>query len=459
MKTAPQLVKIELGAHGRSQHVDITYRAGLVKLSQKTIAISNTDNVMMKPVNRPSESASASWANQPDSRYYRSLSEERDQGQADPIRHLMMVDMSLYSGLFRHGLSKLDPEFAHHWGMVGIRAASRFGATRLLKRDFAPHPSLARDVMGLQFPSPFGMAAGFDKAGQAIPALGDLGFGHVEIGTITAHAQPGNPKPRLHRLVEDRAVVNRMGFNNDGAETVAARLQRLRNHAHRKPAVRLPIIGVNIGKTKTTPLDEAVADYRFSSSLLSPYADYLVVNVSSPNTPGLRELQEAEALAPILDAVKAAAGDATGREVPVLVKLAPDLQRDDLLRISDLAGERGISGIIATNTTIKRATLGLKTSQATIDRAGAGGLSGAPLADLAYKALCDLKQNVGSDLTLVACGGVTTAKDVTDRLEAGADLVQGYTAYVYEGPSWARKVNQGLLATRPKPEDRASTSA
>jgi len=255
------------------------------------------------------------------------------------------------------------------------------------------------------------------------------------VGTLTAHSQPGNPKPRLFRLIADRAVINRMGFNNGGAASAAHRLARLRTAPSR------PVLGVNIGKSRVVGVDAAVGDYLTSTRLLAPVADYLVVNVSSPNTPGLRGLQELDKLAPLLTAVKKEAGS-----TPLLVKIAPDLSDDEIRRIAELAVEVGLDGIIATNTTIART--GLETSAAVIEAAGAGGLSGAPVAARSLEVLRLLRATVPEDMCLISVGGVETAEDVAERLAAGATLVQGYTAFLYRGPLWARQINRGLSELR-----------
>ena len=348
--------------------------------------------------------------------------------------------MTAYRLLFDHLLTRTDPERAHHAAFRAIRAAAP--TTRpALRRRVAGEPV---EAMGLRFANRLGLAAGFDKNAVGIDALAALGFGHVEVGTVTGEAQPGNPTPRLFRLPADRAVVNRMGFNNDGAEVVAARLAaRAADVARRaRPG---PVLGVNIGKTKVVPEEEAVRDYEKSAGLLAPYADYLVVNVSSPNTPGLRDLQAVEKLEPLLTAVRRRADQVvTGRRVPLLVKIAPDLSDDDVLAVADLAGTVGLDGIIATNTTISRA--GLSTPADEVERIGAGGLSGAPVRERALEVLRLLKGRVGDDLTLVGVGGITTAEDARARIEAGATLVQGYTAFVYEGPLWPSRIARGLAA-------------
>jgi dihydroorotate dehydrogenase len=345
-----------------------------------------------------------------------------------------------YPLLFDRVLTRTDPERAHHAAFRAIRAAAPVTGRVL------PVPARPIEVMGLRFPHRLGLAAGFDKNAVGIDALGALGFGHVEVGTVTGEPQPGNPRPRLFRLPADRAVVNRMGFNNDGAEVVARRLaaraSRLRSDRHGGPAGR-PVLGVNIGKTKVVPEEHAVADYEKSAGLLAPHADYLVVNVSSPNTPGLRDLQAVERLEPLLRAVRRRADEVVAdRRVPLLVKIAPDLSDDDVLAVADLAGAVGLDGIIATNTTTSRE--GLRSSAARVAAIGAGGLSGQPVAARALEVLRLLRGRVGDELALVGVGGITTVEDARQRVAAGADLVQGYTAFVYEGPLWPRRIARGL---------------
>jgi len=294
--------------------------------------------------------------------------------------------------------------------------------------------------MGIAFPNAFGLAAGFDKNARAVPGLLALGFGHVEIGTVTAHPQPGNQRPRLFRLVDDRAIVNRMGFNNEGAAVVAARLAALRETKVGSSAV----IGVNIGKTKFVAPEDAVLDYETSARLLAPYASYLVVNVSSPNTPGLRDLQAVDTLRPILSTVRDAADEARGRHVPLLVKIAPDLADDDVLAVTDLALELGLDGIIAANTTIARPP-SLRSDRVIVEEAGAGGLSGPVLGERAVEVLRLVRARAGDAIAIVSVGGVTTPQDVRERLSAGADLVQGYTAFIYEGPFWPARLARATL--------------
>ena len=342
----------------------------------------------------------------------------------------------MYPLLFRAVLSRFDPEFAHHAGMAVIRVLGVPPFSWATRALCAPAAGQRVSALGLTFDSPFGVAAGFDKNAVGVRGLAALGFGHVEIGTVTAIPQDGNPKPRLFRLVPDRAVINRMGFNNAGADAAAKRLVNLRR---RRPKT---VIGVNIGKSRVVEVENATADYVASASTLAPLADYLAVNVSSPNTPGLRGLQAVETLAPLLRAVKDAAG-----ATPLMVKIAPDLPDEEITAIAQLAVAEGLDGIIAHNTTIGRD--GLKTDAALLDAAGAGGLSGAPLRERSMEVLRVVRQAVPSDFCVISVGGVETASDVRERLDAGATLVQGYTAFLYRGPLWARQINRGLRRVGP----------
>lgn len=337
----------------------------------------------------------------------------------------------LYNFIFKAFFAKLDPEFAHHLVATGMRVAA---ALRLTKVG-ALKPSSTKSVqaMGLTFRGAFGVAAGFDKHAILVRALGDLGFSHVEIGTVTAKPQPGNPKPRLFRLVSDRALINRMGFNNEGADAIAERLERLRL----KHGGKLPVIGVNIGKSKVTEVEHAVDDYRYSANKLAPHADYLAVNVSSPNTPGLRSLQDVDALRPILVAV---IEESLGK--PVLVKIAPDLADEDILAVAALSKELQLAGVIATNTTIART--GLRATEPEVAAIGAGGLSGAPLKARSIEVLKLLSENLAEGQAIVSVGGIETAEEAQERLNLGATLVQGYTGFIYAGPFWARKINSKL---------------
>jgi dihydroorotate dehydrogenase len=332
----------------------------------------------------------------------------------------------IYRGL-RRVFFLVPPERIHTWVFAGLRTATAPRPLRrgLTRRMGPTDPVLESTVFGVRFPGPVGLAAGFDKDGTGLNTWGALGFGYAEVGTVTARAQPGNPRPRMFRLADDRALLNRMGFNNHGAGELA---QRLTRHSSDVP------IGVNIGKTKATPPEDAVADYAESARLVGPLAAFLVVNVSSPNTPGLRDLQAVESLRPILAAVKAQT------QTPVLVKIAPDLSDDDVDSIADLAVELGLAGIVATNTTVSRE--GLLTPG--VDALGPGGISGAPVARRSAEVLRRLYQRVGDRLVLISVGGIETADDAWDRITSGASLVQGYTGFIYAGGSWAKDIHDGL---------------
>ncbi|MEV0640533.1 quinone-dependent dihydroorotate dehydrogenase [Streptomyces sp. NPDC050619] len=346
----------------------------------------------------------------------------------------------MYRLFFSVFFTRMDPESAHHLAVGWIRLAARVPVLRtFVAAVLAPrYKELRTEAFGLRMHGPFGLAAGFDKNAVAIDGMSMLGFDHVEIGTVTGEPQPGNPRKRLFRLVRDRALINRMGFNNEGSLVVAARL------ASHTPVFKT-VVGVNIGKTKVVPEEEAVRDYVKSTERLAPYADYLVVNVSSPNTPGLRNLQATEALRPLLSAVREAADSrVTSRHVPLLVKIAPDLADEDVDAVADLAVELGLDGIIATNTTIAREGLGLTSEPLVVKETG--GLSGAPLKARSLEVLRRLYARVGDRITLVGVGGIENAEDAWQRILAGATLVQGYSAFVYEGPFWSRAVHKGLAA-------------
>ncbi|GAA5152146.1 quinone-dependent dihydroorotate dehydrogenase [Microbacterium pseudoresistens] len=337
----------------------------------------------------------------------------------------------MYALLFRLVLSRFDPEFAHHAAMLVIRILGVPPFSWIARALTRPDDAHRVEALGLVFPTPFGVAAGFDKNAVGVRGLSALGFGHVEIGTVTALAQPGNPRPRLFRLIPDRAVINRMGFNNDGAAAAKPRLERLRR---RRPSA---VIGVNIGKSRVVAVEDAVADYVASAELLAPLADYLAINVSSPNTPGLRGLQTVETLAPLLRAVKTAAGT-----TPLLVKIAPDLPDDEVEAIARLAVAEGLDGLIATNTTISRD--GLQTDPAVVAAAGEGGLSGVPLRERSLAVLRIVRACVPAEFCVISVGGIETGADARVRLEAGATLVQGYTGFLYRGPLWARQITRSL---------------
>jgi dihydroorotate dehydrogenase len=348
----------------------------------------------------------------------------------------------MYRLLYRMVLRRVPAEAAHLAAFGLIRVFGRVpGAARLLGRWLGPRdPVLRVRALGLSFPGPVGLAAGFDKDARGTRGLAALGFGFVEVGTVTARAQPGNPRPRMFRLTADRALVNRMGFNNAGAAAAAARLARARGGT---------VVGVNIGKTRAVPDADAAADYAASARTVAAVADYVVVNVSSPNTPGLRDLQAADRLRPVLVAVRSALDAAVpGRpqgprgRVPLLVKIAPDLADADVDAVADLALELGLDGIIATNTTTSRD--GLASPAAEVAAAGAGGLSGPPLRARSLAVLRRLHARAGDGLVLIAAGGIETPDDAWERLRAGATLVQAYTAFVYGGPLWPRRMHAGL---------------
>jgi dihydroorotate dehydrogenase len=336
-------------------------------------------------------------------------------------------DRHLLYGALRRLLFLIPPERSHLLVFAALRGVTATAPVRRqLSRRLAPvDPRLVSTVFGVRFPGPLGLAAGFDKDGSGLKAWGALGFGYAEVGTVTAHPQPGNPAPRLFRLPADRALLNRLGFNNHGAAELAFRLAR--------QGLDVPI-GVNIGKTKTTPPERAADDYRASARLVGPLAAYLVVNVSSPNTPGLRDLQSVESLRGILSAVLAETS------TPVLVKIAPDLADTEIDDIADLAIELGLSGIVATNTTVSRD--GLRTPG--VDRLGDGGISGPPLAHRATEVLRRLYGRAGDRLTLISVGGIETVDDAWERITAGASLLQGYTGFIYGGGLWAKHIHDGI---------------
>ena len=344
----------------------------------------------------------------------------------------------MYRFLYWLVLQRLPAEGTHRVAFALLRALVAVpGVGALVRRWFAPRdPVLRVHAFGRELPGPLGLAAGFDKNARGVRALLALGFGFVEVGTVTAEAQPGNPKPRMFRLPRDRALVNRLGFNNAGAVEAARRLER-------RPSAGT--VGVNIGKTKRVAEADAIADYTASAGRLAPLADYLVVNVSSPNTPGLRDLQTTDKLRPLLIAVRTACGLASPmRHVPLLVKIAPDLADEDIDAIADLALELELDGIIATNTTIARA--GLATPAQAVEALGAGGLSGAPLAARSLAVLRRLRARVGTRVTLIGVGGIASADDAWQRIRAGATLVQGYTGFIYGGPAWPRRLHRELAA-------------
>jgi dihydroorotate dehydrogenase len=340
----------------------------------------------------------------------------------------------------RAALFNLDPEKAHYLAVdalqFGLGTASARAATRdkLLISDSA----LQVERFGIRFPNPVGLAAGFDKGGTAFNPLAALGFGHIEIGTVTAEPQPGNPRPRLFRLPADEALLNRMGFNNPGAEAVANRLRGAKIE---------PVLGINIGKSKVTPLEHATEDYLRSLDLLQPFAHYLVVNVSSPNTPGLRTLQDAEPLRELLRALRARQAEVSegrgGAARPILLKIAPDLSDPQVEEAAGIAMEEGLAGIIATNTTISRE--GLRTPSGQVEDMGAGGISGPPVRRRALEVVRRVYATTEGRMPIVGVGGVFEAEDAWRLIRAGASLVQVWTGFIYRGPTIARDINRGLL--------------
>ncbi|MBH5298372.1 quinone-dependent dihydroorotate dehydrogenase [Corynebacterium ulcerans] len=329
------------------------------------------------------------------------------------------------------GMFTMSPERIHGIISKGMNVLQVAGPinTALGKIVAVDDPILSQEVFGTVFLRPLGLAAGFDKDGDAPDAWAAVGFGYAELGTVTASPQPGNPTPRLFRLPADKAILNRMGFNNAGAAQVAGNLRRRTSE---------DVIGINIGKTKVVPAEKAIDDYRRSAALLGDLADYLVVNVSSPNTPGLRDLQAVDSLRPILKAVQETTS------TPVLVKISPDLGADDIDAVADLAVELGLDGIVATNTTISRE--GLVTPTRTVEDMGAGGISGAPLAERSLDVLRQLYARVGKDLVLIGVGGISTPQQAWERIAAGATLLQGYTGLIYGGPDWIRDIHLGIAA-------------
>jgi dihydroorotate dehydrogenase len=338
--------------------------------------------------------------------------------------------LSFYTWAVRPVLFAFDAEGAHDLTLAAVRHRLVQRALRLAR---APRfRSLSQEVCGIRFDNPLGLAAGLDKQGAAVPAWAALGFGFVEVGTVTPRPQPGNPKPRLFRLPEDRAIINRFGFNSIGAEGVAVNLAAV---------VPAPLpLGVNLGRNKTTGNERAAEDYMRAVEILHAYADYFVVNVSSPNTAGLRDLQESRALRALVEQVVAHARTITTRKaIPVLVKVSPDMAADDLLHAVDAAVEGGAAGIIATNTTLAREGL-----HATAAGRETGGLSGAPLRALANETCARLYRHLGAGIPLIGVGGIFTADQAYERIRSGAALVQVYTGLIYEGPTMIARLVRGL---------------
>jgi dihydroorotate dehydrogenase len=324
-------------------------------------------------------------------------------------------------------LFSLDAETAHHLTIALLQRASRFDPALRVLKSFKL-PSKPKTLFGLNFPNPIGLAAGLDKNGVALPAWAALGFGFIEIGTVTAKAQPGNPKPRIFRLPQQRALINRLGFNNDGADVIAQRLAALRESG-RWPGVP---VGINIGKSRVTPLEQATEDYLFSFRMLRDFADYITLNISSPNTPGLRELQEPERLSELLHAIGNEAGTAPK---PLVVKISPDVSDAELTAILAVCEENGVSGIIATNTTLDHSSIAPQLDQT-------GGLSGTPLREKSTVLVREI--NARSTIPVIASGGIFDAESAREKFQAGAQLIQLYTGLVYRGPQLLRELMDSL---------------
>ena len=333
----------------------------------------------------------------------------------------------MYRSLVRPILFSLPPETAHELALHSLALLP----TRLFAKSYT-NPALRIERFGLKFANPVGLAAGLDKNGVALQPLAALGFGFIEAGTVTYHPQPGNPRPRLFRLREDEALINRAGFNNDGAAAFARRVEQ-----HRPSCV----LGVSIGKSKITPLENATEDYLASFELVYKVADYIAVNVSSPNTPQLRELQQSQQLTSLLSALQQRNRELQ-QPLPLLVKLSPDLERSELETIVDVVQRLGIDGIIATNTTISREDL--RTDAQRVAACGEGGLSGKPIKTRSTKMIADLYELTRGRIPLIGVGGIFTAEDAWEKITAGASLVQLYTGFIYQGPNIAREINEGL---------------
>lgn len=338
-----------------------------------------------------------------------------------------MSDANGYERFVRPCFFALDPESAHHAAIACLRAASSFSPLLHWLRRFHPRTKPIQ-LFGLTFPNPIGLAAGFDKNAVALPAWAALGFGFLEIGTVTAKAQPGNPRPRIFRYPAQRALINRLGFNNDGADAVAARLRKLRASG-RWPQIPL---GINIGKSRATPAEKAVDDYLYSFTALRGFADYVVLNVSSPNTPGLRELQRAQALTNLLRAIE---NSNRGAAKPVLVKIAPDLTEEELETVISCCEHNAVAGIIATNTTLEHSAIAGEHDET-------GGLSGAPLREKATRFVRFISAR--SQLPIIAAGGIMDGESAREKFEAGARLLQIYTGLIYRGPGLLREISDAL---------------
>ena len=343
--------------------------------------------------------------------------------------------LTVYKSLIRPLLFKLDPEKAHHLTFGALKAAAKLPFAPAVSRNLfcLDDPRLRREVFGLKFPNPVGLAAGFDKDARLVDEFAQLGFGFLEVGTLTPKGQPGNPAPRLFRLRQDQAIINRMGFNNEGVEKAVERLKERKSNI---------IVGGNIGKNKTTANAEAIHDYLYCFEALFKVVDYFVVNVSSPNTPDLRALQEKEPLQHLLDTLQHR-NQGKARPKPLLLKIAPDLSVGQLDDIIQIAISSELDGLIATNTTVSRA--GLATPPDVVAAIGNGGLSGKPLHQRSNEMIRYLRRNLPKQIRLIGAGGILSANDALEKLAAGADLVQIYTGLIYEGPGLVRQINERLL--------------
>ena len=342
--------------------------------------------------------------------------------------------------LFKPLLFLFSPEKAHRITVFLLDAAAAIPPVRWLLRQLfcETEAVLKKNILGLAFPNPVGLAAGFDKDGKHIEGLACLGFGFIEVGTVTPVAQAGNPLPRLFRLPADRALINRMGFNNEGLDALVDRLRKLRE----KGALDGIIIGGNIGKNKNTPNEAAEQDYLLCFEALFPWVDYFVVNVSSPNTPNLRALQEKEPLTRLLWLLQEK-NRAHNNPKPILLKIAPDLGDEQLAEVAEIVRATGLAGVIATNTTISRAYLTTPANE--LETIGMGGLSGAPLRERSTAVIRLLREKLGPDIAIIGVGGIDSAAAALEKLQAGADLVQVYTGLVYEGPGLVRRILQAML--------------
>ena len=337
----------------------------------------------------------------------------------------------MYKHLIRPLLFRFDPEKVHHFSFRAIATVNRLGFGETIKKQFTVEdPKLEREVFGLKFKNPVGLAAGFDKDAKLYQELSHFGFGFIEIGTVTPKPQEGNPKKRLFRLREDQGIVNRMGFNNDGVEAAVARLRKNHNGV---------LIGGNIGKNKTTPNNKAISDYMYCFDKLFPHVDYFVVNVSSPNTPDLRQLQDKEPLTKLLSVLQMKNMQQKGKAKPILLKIAPDLTNYQLKDIINIVRDTQIAGVIATNTTIARENLKSTNKNET------GGLSGKPLKNRSTEVIRFLSTESGNAFPIIGVGGIHTPEDALEKLQAGATLIQLYTGFIYEGPAIVKRINQYLL--------------